>query len=117
MGSTEKLNKTALTILQDAEAVLYLSAASVWEIAIKAAIGKLALPEKPDNFVANATRALRLVALPITPLHALAVFELPAYHGDPFDRMLIAQALVENLTLLTVDRVFQKYNLQVIQCD
>jgi PIN domain nuclease of toxin-antitoxin system len=116
MGSKEKLARTAVAIIEDDDSVLHLSAATVWEITIKAAIGKLPLPVNPADFIASSIRVLRLVSVPVTQLHALAVFQLPFHHGDPFDRMLIAQAQLENLTLLTADRAFQKYDLKIVNC-
>jgi PIN domain nuclease of toxin-antitoxin system len=116
VASPERLNKTAIAILGDVNSVLYFSAVSVWEIAIKAGIGKLRLPESPAKFVAKSTQALNLLPLPITQVHALGVFKLPKHHADPFDRMLIAQAEAENLALLTADRVFQNYDLKIIDC-
>lgn len=84
---------------------LHLSAASVWEIGIKRALGKLDVPA--DIFDVAARAGCR--ALPITWVHAEAAAALPPHHADPFDRMLIAQARCEGLTLLSVDRVFARY--------
>jgi PIN domain nuclease of toxin-antitoxin system len=114
--SQPKLNRRALDLLSDNSSELYLSAVSSWEIIIKAGTGKLLLPERPAEFVARAMRLMFMQSLDITQLHALAVDALPNHHGDPFDRMLIAQALVEEMTLLTANRAFQKYKVDLIFC-
>lgn len=92
----------------------YLSAASVWEIVIKHAIGKLPLPEPPAIYVPQRMRVSRVRELAITHAHALAVGVLPSHHRDPFDRVLVAQAQVEGLTLVTADSVFTDYDVRLI---
>jgi PIN domain nuclease of toxin-antitoxin system len=114
--SQPKLNRRTLSLLADNSSELYLSAVSSWEITIKVATGKLVLPEQPREFVTRAMRAMALHSLDITHLHALALDALPNHHRDPFDRLLIAQAVSEQMTLLTADRVFQKYKVDVIFC-
>jgi PIN domain nuclease of toxin-antitoxin system len=114
--SQPKLNHRALHLLADNSSELYLSAVSSWEITIKAGTGRLVLPEGPAEFVARAMRLLSLQPLDITHHHALAVDALPKHHGDPFDRLLIAQAIAEQMTLLTADRVLQRYKVALIYC-
>lgn len=114
--SQPKLNHRALELLADNSSELYLSAVSSWEITIKVRAGRLLLPERPAEFVTRAMQVMSLRALDITHLHALAVDALPNHHGDPFDRMLIAQAVSEQMTLLTTDRTFQKYKVDLIYC-
>jgi len=114
--SRPKLNHRALDLLADDSSELYLSAVSPWEITIKVGAGRLVLPERPGEFVTRAMHLMSLRPLDITHLHALAVDALPNYHGDPFDRMLIAQALTEKMTLLTADRAFQAYKVDMIFC-
>lgn len=111
-----KLNHRAINLLTDSSSELYLSAVSSWEITIKVATGKLVLPEKAAAFVTRAMRAMSLRSLDITHIHALGVEALPNYHRDPFDRMLIAQALAEGMVLLTRDRVFEKYEVEQVYC-
>jgi PIN domain nuclease of toxin-antitoxin system len=96
------------------ESDLYLSAASAWEIAIKYALKKLQLPEAPGRYVPSRLDAMRIAALPIEHEHALQVAELPPHHRDPFDRLLIAQARVESLPILTTDPVFASYDVVTI---
>jgi PIN domain nuclease of toxin-antitoxin system len=114
--SKPKLNQRAISLLEDDSSDLYLSSASSWEIAIKAASGKLSLPASPTDVLTQAMQFLALQALDITHLHALAAGKLPHHHRDPFDRMLIAQARVENMILLTADRAFDKYDVSVFFC-
>jgi PIN domain nuclease of toxin-antitoxin system len=114
--SQPKLNRQALSFLADESSELYFSAASSWEIVIKASLGKLTLPERPAEFVTRAIRFLSLRSVEITYLHTLAVGVLPHHHRDPFDRVLIAQAQEEGLILLTADRVFSKYAVEQIFC-
>ena len=89
---------------------LYISSVSVWEVSIKAGLGKLEVPR--DLF----SRALAAGAqpLPITWEHARAVQDLPPHHADPFDRLLIAQALCEGLTLVSVDRMVRGYDVPLL---
>ncbi len=114
--SEPKLNRQALTLLADEASILLLSAISTWEMAVKVRTGKLSLPERPAEFFVRARQVMSLQVLDITHTHALAVGELPALHRDPFDRMLIAQARVEGLILLTEDRVFRGYDVPQIYC-
>jgi len=116
MGQEEKLNREARTILEEAENDLFLSAASSWEISIKWTLGKLKLPEAASTYVPKRLTSQGIRSLPITHLHALMAGELPAQHQDPFDRMLIAQAIGEGLVLMTTDRLLEKYGLQTFWC-
>jgi PIN domain nuclease of toxin-antitoxin system len=116
LAAEHKLNQRAKDILTSAKTELYFSAASSWEIAIKFALGSLPLPKAPSEYIPHALRSWAIRSLNITHEHALSAGELPAHHRDPFDRLLIAQALEEQLTLLTADRVFQKYKLDLIFC-
>ncbi len=88
-----------------------LSAASAWEIAIKYQIGRLALPATPHEFIASHLRRQSFRALDVTVAHAAATSELPPHHGDPFDRILVAQARCEALTLVTADEAIGSYEV------
>ncbi|MGC1414066.1 MAG: type II toxin-antitoxin system VapC family toxin [Candidatus Acidiferrum sp.] len=114
--SRSRLNARALRLLSEDSPELYLSAVSPWEMAIKAATGRLVLPERTSQVIERATRLMSLKALDITHVHALAVEGLPNHHRDPFDRMLIAQASVERMILLTADRIFEDYGIDIIFC-
>jgi len=115
-GAPDKLNKQATSLLSSISSDLYLSAASSWEIAIKFALGSLALPKPPSQFIPHAMRTLALRSLDITHFHSLAAGELPRHHRDPFDRMLIAQARAEALVLLTADSAFKRYDVELMFC-
>jgi PIN domain nuclease of toxin-antitoxin system len=114
--SRPKLNAKALSLLAEESSKLYLSPVSSWEMAIKANAGKLSLPERPSQVVIRSMRLMSLKSLDITHLHALAVEDLPNHHRDPFDRMLIAQARIEQMILLTADRIFEKYEAEHVFC-
>jgi PIN domain nuclease of toxin-antitoxin system len=96
-------------VLGDARTELILSAVSSWEIAIKYKLGKLGLPEPPEHYVPDRWRALGATPLAIEHAHALAVASLPRLHGDPFDRLLVAQATLLGLTILTADPAVAQY--------
>ena len=103
--------------LEDPATELWLSAASVWEMAIKVRLGKLELPERLDRYVPARLRRSAVGSLPVRLEHALEVASLPAHHSDPFDRMLVAQARCERLTLLTADRAFDRYEVDRLDAD
>jgi PIN domain nuclease of toxin-antitoxin system len=107
----EHLPEMARQLMHEAEAV-FVSSASIWEIAIKARLGKLnANPHR----IAQLIEAAGFNELPVFSRHAVLVADLPLLHGDPFDRLLIAQAISEPLHLLTVDAQLQPYSELVIQ--
>lgn len=89
---------------------LFISTASIWEIAIKHAAGRLSFPV--DQFD-DLARRMALTVLPILPAHAIAAAALPRHHGDPFDRMLVAQAVVEGLDLVSSDRMIGQYDVRL----
>jgi len=116
LGAEHKLNQKARDLISSSESELCLSAASSWEIAIKFALGALKLPSPPGQFVPNAIALLTIRTLDITTLHSLKAGELPPHHRDPFDRMLIAQARLEDMVLLTADRAMLKYDVESLFC-
>jgi PIN domain nuclease of toxin-antitoxin system len=95
----------------DREPDVYVSAATIWEVAIKQAIGKLSEPPRLPERI----RDSGFTPLPISPEHAITAGRLPMIHRDPFDRMLVAQAQCEDLTLVTRDANCQKYDIAVLQ--
>ncbi len=109
-----KLSELARQIIGNGENTLFLSAASTWEIAIKARLGRLKIPDPPDRFISEQMHQNAIQGLPIQISHTLHVYHLPPHHQDPFDRILIAQAQLEALTLLSSDRLMGKYKLKVI---
>jgi PIN domain nuclease of toxin-antitoxin system len=104
--SPERLSKRALGALENPENILELSAISLAEIAIKAALGKLRLSAP---IVRQAIQDLDIRVLPYTAEHAWHLFELPLHHGDPFDRQIIAQALSEKIPVVSSDEKFHLY--------
>ena len=103
-----KLRPAAVRTLQRADVVV-VSAISAWEIAIKGAAGKLDLKDTVEDIVARN----RFLPLPVTIRHGDLLRDLPRHHSDPFDRLLIVQALDEGLTILTSDRAFEPYRVPV----
>lgn len=104
-----KLPRSFREIIADSAAELFFSSASAWEIVIKANLGKLALPENPAEWIRRHLYLNRIHALPITLDHALMLHELPSLHKDPFDRIMVAQATCEDLTIITDDEWIPKY--------
>lgn len=104
-----KLSRTAKSIFLDNTNEILLSAVSGFEIAVKYSLGKLELNEEPKAFVENRIQANALTVLPVNMEHTLKLAELPFHHRDPFDRLLIAQALVEDVPLLSKDAIFSNY--------
>jgi PIN domain nuclease of toxin-antitoxin system len=113
-GNPSKLSERARAALVDASNELYLSAASVFEIAVKAAKGHLLLPDEAGRFLATRLPMLGMRELPITGAHATAAAALPPIHSDPWDRMLVAQAQLGGLAILTSDRLVQRYDVETI---
>ncbi len=112
--SPERFSASSLTLLSEPENQLLLSAASSWEIAIKYALGRLPLPQSPQEYVPRRMRSSGVGALPIQHLHALQVASLPSHHKDPFDRLIIAQAQTERIPVMTADRQFNQYDVQLL---
>lgn len=100
--------------LEDLRNDLLVSAASAWEIAVKYALDKLPLPEHPARYVPHVMRELDASPLAIEHAHALAVATLPPHHRDPFDRLLVAQAQVLGVSLVTADATLARYDADVV---
>lgn len=113
-AASKRLSEQARTLLQDPDNQLFLSAASSWEIAIKYALGKLPLPLPPMEYVLSRMETSGTSPLPVQHSHALHAGTLPHHHADPFDRLLIAQAQLENLVILTVDRQLEAYEVDLL---
>jgi PIN domain nuclease of toxin-antitoxin system len=113
-ADSPRLSKTAAKVFLDRNNELYLSAASSWEIGIKHATGRLPLPERPDIFVPAAREGSGIASLDIDEESALHAGRLPGLHLDPFDRMLVAQAIVHGMTILTPDPEIEQYGVRVL---
>ena len=105
------LSQTIRATISDGKNLVFVSAAAAWEMVIKSALGKLDIPSDLEA----ALTAYRFQPLPITIPHALAVVDLPHHHNDPFDRLLIAQARVEGLTLVTRDEQIKTYDVSIME--
>ena len=115
LTDTRRLNERAKTLIADYANDVFVSAVSVWEIAIKFALGKRSGdPPFSGEVALDAFLVAGFQMLNVTPRHAASLDGLPPLHGDPFDRMLIAQALSEPLRLLTADRTLAAYGPMVI---
>ncbi|MCK9461742.1 MAG: type II toxin-antitoxin system VapC family toxin [Proteobacteria bacterium] len=110
LNDDPELSGRARAAVADGRNVVFVSAASVWEIRIKQALGKLRLPKSFREVLERQP----FMELPVTAEHAHAVFGLPDHHRDPFDRMLVAQAKVERLTLVTRDERMKKYSVAIV---
>ncbi|MGH7164246.1 MAG: type II toxin-antitoxin system VapC family toxin [Nitrospiraceae bacterium] len=106
---SDRLSDRARELLGDADNDVWFSAVSSWELVIKAALGRVKLPEKAERFIPKHLAVNGFQILPIHLRHTLRVAALPGHHRDPFDRLLVAQALVEGLTLLSSDRQLTRY--------
>lgn len=111
LADDARLSHTARAAISDGKNHVFVSAAAAWEMVIKSTLGKLDIP---SNLEAALT-ANRFEQLPITIPHSLAVANLPHHHNDPFDRLLIAQAKVEGLTLVTGDEQIKKYEVAIME--
>ena len=109
-----KLSARAGAVIRDGRNTLFLSAACGWEIAIKTQLGRLHLPQRPERFIPDQLARNGMESLPISITHALHVANLPALHRDPFDRMLVSQAQVERLPILTADPFIAHYRIETI---
>jgi PIN domain nuclease of toxin-antitoxin system len=114
MDETDRLSQTAVSAFNDTENRVFLSAASVWEICVKFRLGQLGFPEPPGVFIPKARREYRISSLPLVEQAALMVQSLPPRHRDPFDRMLVCQAMFHNLTILTPDPLIHQYGVECL---
>jgi PIN domain nuclease of toxin-antitoxin system len=108
-----RLSAVALALCRDPANQLVLSVASLWEIQIKRQLSKLDLRQPLAGIVAQQQETNGMTILPIVPAHVLALEDLPLHHRDPFDRLLAAQALVEEATLVSGDPVLRSYPVEV----
>jgi PIN domain nuclease of toxin-antitoxin system len=112
----KKINPKIRTKLAQPENFVIVSAVSTWEVAIKISIGKLTLPDSQDPgiYLSTSIRRAGLTTMQISPEHTYGVSSLAKHHGDPFDRLLISQAKIEGLTIVTSDRIIAKYDVEAI---
>ena len=113
LENNSKLSDRVREVIINPENLIFVSAISAWEISIKQSLGKLIAPGNLEE----ALRFSRFEVLSMTLAHGIKVADLPLHHKDPFDRMLIAQALIEGLTIITVDQKFKFYNVPLFSDD
>ncbi|WP_449420954.1 type II toxin-antitoxin system VapC family toxin [Phormidium nigroviride] len=112
-SQTNKLSQTALVLLQDRSNILLLSVVSIWEIQIKLQVGKLTLNRALLEIIESQQKINQIEVLPVNLDHVLALDSLPLIHKDPFDRLLVAQANVEQAVLVSGDPIVAKYPVNV----
>ena len=109
-----ELSQSARSVMGDSTNELYLSAASGWEIAIKTKLGRLEIAGDPEKLIPEQMVLNAISGLPVQMSHALHVFQLPDLHRDPFDRILIAQARLEEIPIITRDSAISQYDVETI---
>ncbi len=109
-----QISANAKDIISDPNNEIYFSVVSAWEIIIKVGTGKLSLSEPPEIYIPSRVASNQFEILPVQISHILKINSLPNFHKDPFDRLLIAQSLVEDLSLITVDGAIAQYPVKTI---
>ena len=110
----QRLSQRVLNMCQDTQNVLLVSVASLWEMQIKLQLGKLKLHKPLEELVSGQQEINKIDILDVKLEHVLALGKLPSHHKDPFDRMLVAQAMLEDLTLVTHDRKLEAYSVAIL---
>ncbi|MBD5656017.1 MAG: type II toxin-antitoxin system VapC family toxin [Candidatus Eremiobacteraeota bacterium] len=111
---SRRFKKSVRDSLMDRANAVFISAVSTWEISIKVAIGKLVLPQDPRVYIAPRIVRAGFSLLPVLAEHTYEAFSLPPHYLDPFDRLLIAQARIDDLSIVTADNVFAQYDVRRI---
>jgi PIN domain nuclease of toxin-antitoxin system len=114
ISGTDRLTPRARAVIADPASEILVSVASAWEIAIKSATGRLELEGPPETYVADRIRHHGFSPLPVQLAHALRAGTLPRHHGDPFDRLLVAQGQVEDVPIITADPLLTMYEVETI---
>jgi PIN domain nuclease of toxin-antitoxin system len=117
VGEPSRLSDDARTALRNSENEVYLSVVSIWETIVKHQIGKLPLPEPPETYLPRMRSEHRFVSLPVDEASVYRLVTLPLIHRDPFDRLLVCQALQYDLTLVTVDSSLQAYPISLLSAE
>ena len=110
----ERLSRRAVKSIEDKESVIFFSVVSAWEIVIKYNLNKIKLPLPPADYIDKRLKISFMDVMQVSLAHVLQVENLPDHHKDPFDRLLIAQAMTEKLTVITADQQFHKYNIKSV---
>ncbi|MGD2087624.1 MAG: type II toxin-antitoxin system VapC family toxin [Candidatus Aminicenantes bacterium] len=114
ISGDSRLSHTAKTIISEIDNEIFLSIASLWEIAIKTSIGKLELSMSYEDLLSTQIEDNEIKLLQIEKNHLKDLVRLPFYHRDPFDRLIISQGIAENLPILTCDRLFNDYPIETL---
>jgi PIN domain nuclease of toxin-antitoxin system len=114
VSGADRLTPRARGVIADPDTEVLVSVASAWEIAIKAAVGRLQLEGPADTYVPERIRHHGFTPLAVELDHALRVGKLPRHHGDPFDRLLVAQGQVEDVPIVTADPLLNLYDVETI---
>ena len=109
-----ELSQTAKALFQDIGNTVYLSSVSAWEIIVKHALGKLPLPDRAEAFIQRQCESHFIESLPLETKAVFHLSHLPNHHRDPFDKMLICQAIEHGLTILTADKMIIQYPVSTI---
>lgn len=112
VNDSPELSKNVITLITDEENTLYLSTASLWEMAIKLSLGKLEINVPLQEFIDTQMLINKIYEMPIQRTHVVKVVDLPFHHRDPFDRLLIAQALVKNIPVISKDKILNLYGVK-----
>lgn len=112
-GDSTQLTPQIRALCENKDNSLILSTASIWEMQIKSQLGKISFNQPLSEVIKSQQRANGLEILPITPEHIYAVQNLPLHHKDPFDRIIISQAIIENIILVTVDEAIKRYDVEL----
>lgn len=113
INDSQELKETIKKLLES-NIDLWLSIVSLWEIAIKKSLRKLELPDSYEKFISNQLAINDIEILPITLKHLSRIINLPFHHKDPFDRLLIAQAIIEEVPIISKDQIFDSYSIERI---
>ena len=114
IAGSDRLSTNAMDIIVDQNNDLFLSIASLWEIAIKASIGKLELLQSFDKLIPDQLNKNDIDTLPIELNHLSELIQLPFHHRDPFDRLIIAQGMIESMPVISSDPAFKMYPVELI---
>jgi PIN domain nuclease of toxin-antitoxin system len=117
LQDNRRLGRSARRRIEDERSTVWVSAASIWELSIKAALGRVGIGDAMLEGLSEQIQQHGFEELPVTWMHGIAAGTLPPHHADPFDRMLIAQAKIEELTLVTADEMFAAYDVRTLAAD
>lgn len=114
ISDSGRLSKRAYEFIEKPSNTIYLSSVSCWEISIKSTLGSIQFPKKMGSFIAEQISINSFEPLSINISHAVNIRDLPQHHKDPFDRMLISQSQIEDMPLITGDKLISKYKIELI---